>query len=119
MFGSLGGAELALLLVLALLLFGPRKLPQIGRTLGKGLSEFRRASNDFRASLEREVDLESVKSVKNEVSQTVDEVRKLSVARSTESSRKDPEPEKPAEPSEPAEPASTGPEGDVGEPRDS
>jgi Tat protein translocase TatB subunit len=57
MFGSLGGAELLLILVLALLLFGPRRLPEIGRTIGKGLAEFRKATTDFKTSLEREVDV--------------------------------------------------------------
>jgi sec-independent protein translocase protein TatB len=58
MFGSLGGAEIALILVLALLLFGPRKLPQIGRMVGKSLSEFRRATHDFKLNLEQEVRIE-------------------------------------------------------------
>jgi len=57
MFGSLGGGELLLILVLALLLFGPRRLPEIGRTIGKGLAEFRKATTDFKTSLEREVDV--------------------------------------------------------------
>ncbi len=56
--GSLGGAELLMILVLALLLFGPRKLPQIGRSIGRALSEFRSVSNEFRSSLEHEVALE-------------------------------------------------------------
>ena len=61
MFGSLGGPELLLILVLALLLFGPRRLPEIGRTIGKGLSEFRKATTEFRSSLEREVDMAEVR----------------------------------------------------------
>jgi len=60
MFGSLGGGEIALILVLALLLFGPRKLPQIGRMLGKSLSEFRRATQDFKLNLEHEVRREEI-----------------------------------------------------------
>lgn len=58
MFGSLGFTEIAFILVLALLLFGPKRLPEIGRTLGKGLAEFRKASNDLRRSLENEVALD-------------------------------------------------------------
>ena len=61
MFGSLGGAEIALILVLALLLFGPRKLPQIGRMVGKSLSEFRRATHDFKLNLEQEVRVEETR----------------------------------------------------------
>ena len=57
MFGSLGGAELLVLLVLALLLFGPRRLPEIGRTIGRGLAEFRKATTEFKSTLEREVDV--------------------------------------------------------------
>jgi sec-independent protein translocase protein TatA len=59
MFGSIGGPELLLIFVVALLIFGPRKLPELGKTLGKGLAEFRRAANDLRDSLETEVARES------------------------------------------------------------
>jgi TatA/E family protein of Tat protein translocase len=58
LFGSLGFTEIAFILILALLLFGPKRLPEIGRTIGKGLGEFRRASNDLRRTLENEVALE-------------------------------------------------------------
>jgi TatA/E family protein of Tat protein translocase len=58
MFGSVGAPEFLLILVLALLLFGPRKLPQIGRTLGRALAEFRGATQEFKSSLEREVEVE-------------------------------------------------------------
>jgi sec-independent protein translocase protein TatA len=58
MFGSLGVWEIALIMVLALLLFGPRKLPEIGRTLGKGLAEFKKASNELKRSIETEVEEE-------------------------------------------------------------
>ena len=52
---SLGTPELALILVIALIVFGPRKLPTIGRTIGKYSAEFKRASRDFRETWEREV----------------------------------------------------------------
>ena len=55
MIGSLGLPEMILLFVLALIIFGPRRLPEIGRTLGKAMGEFRKASNQFRDTLEREV----------------------------------------------------------------
>lgn len=53
--GPLGLTEILFILALALLLFGPRRLPELGRTLGRGLAEFRRASNDLRATIEDEV----------------------------------------------------------------
>ena len=62
MFGSLGFQEIALILVLALLIFGPRKLPEIGRTLGRSLGEFRRATSDLKRSIEQEVHAEEVAS---------------------------------------------------------
>ena len=55
---SLGSTELLFILVIALVFFGPRKLPQLSRTLGKNLAEFRRASEDFKRTWEREVSLE-------------------------------------------------------------
>ena len=55
MFGSLGVPELIFIFALALLIFGPRKLPEIGRTIGRGLSEFRKASTDLKRSINAEM----------------------------------------------------------------
>ena len=47
-FGSIGMPELMIILVIALIIFGPRKLPELGRSLGRSLKEFKRASNELR-----------------------------------------------------------------------
>src|SRR5438094_10617847 len=57
---SLGSSELLVILGAALIFFGPRKLPQLSRQIGKSLSEFRRASEDFKRTWEREVNLENL-----------------------------------------------------------
>ena len=59
--GNLGFQEIILIFVIALIIFGPRKLPEIGKTLGKSLAEFRKATNDLKHSWEEEVRLESEK----------------------------------------------------------
>ncbi len=53
--GPLGMGEIIFLLVIGLLLFGPRKLPELGRMVGKGMREFRRATNDLRSTIEGEI----------------------------------------------------------------
>ena len=58
MIGSLGFPELLFILVLALLIFGPRKLPEIGKTLGRALGEFRRATSDLKRTLDTEMTAE-------------------------------------------------------------
>jgi TatA/E family protein of Tat protein translocase len=58
MIGSLGVPELIFILVLVLLVFGPKRLPEIGRTVGKGLAEFRKASNDLKRTINAELALE-------------------------------------------------------------
>ena len=55
---TVGTSELLLVAVAALLLFGPRKLPEIGRTVGKAIGEFKRASDDFKRTWEYEVEIE-------------------------------------------------------------
>jgi len=59
---SLGSTELLFILAMALIFFGPRKLPQLSRSLGKSMAEFRRASEDFKRTWDREVSLEEVSS---------------------------------------------------------
>lgn len=61
MFGSLGVPELLLIFVVILIVFGPRRIPEIGRTLGKALGEFRKATDDLKSTIEREVRLEELK----------------------------------------------------------
>lgn len=61
MFGSIGMPEMIIILVIALIIFGPRKLPELGRSLGKSLAEFKRASNELRNTLEEEIRLEDQK----------------------------------------------------------
>ena len=55
---NLGFPELVVIFILALLIFGPRKLPELGKSLGKGLAEFKRASNELRRTWEEEVNTE-------------------------------------------------------------
>jgi sec-independent protein translocase protein TatA len=59
--GPLGMQELIIIFIIALLIFGPRKLPELGRSLGKSLGEFKRASNELRNTLEEEVRVEEQK----------------------------------------------------------
>lgn len=59
--GPIGFPELMIIFVVALIVFGPRKLPELGRSLGKSLSEFKRASNELRHTLDEEIRLEDRK----------------------------------------------------------
>lgn len=61
MFGTLGGPELLLILVIALIVFGPRKLPEIGKSMGKMMAEFRKASTDFQRTIEDEVEADKMR----------------------------------------------------------
>ena len=62
MFGSIGMPELIIIFVIALIVFGPRKLPELGRSLGKSLAEFKKASNELRSTLEDEIRLDEQRS---------------------------------------------------------
>ena len=75
--GPLGVPEIIFIFVLALLIFGPKKLPQLGKTFGKSMAEFRRASDDLRSTFKREMDsiereTEEVKAVTQEVKKDLD-----------------------------------------------
>ena len=57
-FESIGTSELILIGIVALMFLGPRKLPQIAKTIGKTLADFRNTTNEFKATWQREVDFE-------------------------------------------------------------
>lgn len=69
---NLGFPELVIIFVVALVIFGPRKLPELGRSLGKGLAEFKRASNELKRTWEDEVD-----AMKHEVDAQKEELKKI------------------------------------------
>ena len=66
MFGSIGVPELIVILTIALIIFGPRKLPELGRSLGRTLNEFKRASNELRNTLDEEIRIEEQKSTERQ-----------------------------------------------------
>ena len=64
--------EIIMIFVVGLLLFGPRKLPQMGRSIGRALGEFRRASNEFKRTVEDEVAAEEIRSVESDLREIKD-----------------------------------------------
>jgi sec-independent protein translocase protein TatA len=66
MLGSIGMPELIIIFVIALIIFGPRKLPELGRSLGKSINEFKRASNELRSTLDEEIRLEETRTAERQ-----------------------------------------------------
>jgi sec-independent protein translocase protein TatA len=62
MFGSLGMPELIVIFVIALIVFGPRKLPELGRSLGRSIAEFKKATNELQNTLEQEIEADEQRS---------------------------------------------------------
>jgi sec-independent protein translocase protein TatA len=65
--GSLGMQEILVIFVLALIIFGPRKLPELGKSLGRGMAEFKKASNELKQTWEEEVRMEKEKEIMAQV----------------------------------------------------
>lgn len=91
MLGSIGMPELILIFVVALLVFGPKKLPELGKSLGRGLAEFKKASEDLKKTIEDEIEqgkkeADSVKSHVNEVKQALTAVPPVEPSRPAEES---------------------------------
>jgi len=74
MFGSLGFPEMILIFIIALIVFGPKRLPDIGRTIGKALGEFKKATDDFKSTIEREVRVDELKQLASTQISVVDTV---------------------------------------------
>lgn len=71
MFGSIGGSELLVLAAIGLLVFGPRRLPEMGRKLAGWVNEFRKAAGDMKAAIEKEVSLGDVRKVADELHESI------------------------------------------------
>ena len=102
MFGSIGMPELIMILVVALLVFGPKKLPEIGKSLGKGLAEFKKASDELKRTIEDEI--EAGKREATSVQQSVVDTTAHLIAPPSSVPRAEgaPAPETPAPASDPA-----------------
>jgi TatA/E family protein of Tat protein translocase len=70
--GQLGFQELLVIFIIALLVFGPKKLPELGKSLGKGLREFKRATNELKATWD-----DNLKDAENEISSTAKDFRDI------------------------------------------
>jgi sec-independent protein translocase protein TatB len=94
---DLGVPELIFIFLLALLLFGPKKLPEIGRQIGKFMAEFRRASNDFKSQINDEIRQMEVEEQQKKIAPpspegTVSATPALAAAASAESPASEPPP---------------------------
>ena len=93
--GNVGFPELIVIFVVALLVFGPKRLPELGRSLGRGLSEFRRASSELKTSIEREMNAAEVEQAVAEKPVTIKPVTETTSA--DQPSAEGPSVEKPSE----------------------
>jgi sec-independent protein translocase protein TatA len=97
MFGSIGPAELILIFVIALLVFGPKKLPEIGRSVGKALREFKRTSEEIKGRIEEEIEASEIKDIRKDIQSGVDDLRSGVKALTSDLNRLPEETKKPEE----------------------
>ncbi len=72
MFGNIGFPELLIIFAVALLIFGPKKLPEVGRSIGKALREFRRTTDEIKGKIEEEIQVEEFKDIKEELKKDIE-----------------------------------------------
>ena len=74
MFGSIGLPELIVIFIIALLVFGPKKLPEVGKSVGKAIREFKKASDELRTKVEDEINASEIKTEIKEVQKDLNSV---------------------------------------------
>jgi len=75
MFGSIGPAELILIFIIALLVFGPKKLPEIGRSVGRALREFKKTSEEITGRIDEEIKTSEIKDIRKDIQSGVDYIK--------------------------------------------
>ena len=73
MFGNIGFPEILVILAIALLIFGPKKLPEIGKSIGRALREFRKTSDDIKEKIEEEIQAEELRDIKEEIEKDIED----------------------------------------------
>jgi len=73
MFGSIGFPEMMIILIVALLVFGPKKLPEIGKSVGKAIREFKKTSEEIKDKIEQEIHADEIRSVKDDVTSVLND----------------------------------------------
>ena len=107
MIGSIGGFELLVLAAVALLVFGPRRLPSLGRSLARGLGDLRRVAAEMKSAIEKEADLSEVKQVAGDLRQAINQeasklVRDIEVEAESTQAATDEEEDRKSEPRGPS-----------------
>jgi TatA/E family protein of Tat protein translocase len=77
MFGNIGLPELLIILVIALLIFGPKKLPEVGRSLGRAIREFRRTSDEIKEKIEQEIQAEELKDIHEDIKKDIKVIKDI------------------------------------------
>ena len=77
MFGNIGFPELLAILAIALLVFGPKKLPEVGRSIGKALREFRKTSDEIKERIEDEIQASELKDIQNEIKKDINNIKDI------------------------------------------
>ena len=75
MFGSIGPTELILIFIIALLVFGPKKLPEVGKSVGKAIREFKKASEEIKGRIEEEIQASEIRDVQKDLRDGVNSLR--------------------------------------------
>lgn len=73
MFGNIGLPELMIILAVALLVFGPKKLPEVGRSIGKALREFRKTTDEIKGKFEEQIRVDDIKDIQNDIKKSMSE----------------------------------------------
>ncbi len=73
MIGNIGFPELLIILAIALLIFGPKKLPEVGRSIGRALREFRKTSDEIKEKIEEEIQVDEFRDIKEEFKKDIEE----------------------------------------------
>jgi|OpeIllAssembly_1097287.scaffolds.fasta_scaffold680113_2 TatA/E family protein of Tat protein translocase len=81
MFGNIGLPELMIIMIVALLVFGPKKLPEIGRTIGKAVREFKKSTDEIKGKFEEQIRIDEFKTLKDDLNDLKKDIREADITK--------------------------------------